>query len=265
MRKKILFICVFVLTAGHASAQLLMEKSRVRLTVNPGETVVDSVTLHNTGSVPADVKVYWQDFTYLPPFEGKKNFSQPGTSEYSMADWISYSPQLVTLPPQGKRDINYTIKVPEDAKGGHYGVLFFEQGLGKGTTTTGVNIITRLGALFFVDTVNSDKTSKIGNIRFEEEFLKGDFTNQGDVFLFPRGIYYLMDKEGVVAERGELDKIYLIPKATAGFQIPIGDALADGDYTAVVTFDLEDGDSVIKEVDFSKSGSGELQISEIRD
>jgi len=265
MFKKISVFCLIVFMVQDASAQLMMEKSRVRLTVSPGETVVDSMLLYNTGATPADVKVYWQDFTYLPPFDGQKNFSLPGTSQYSMADWISYSPQLLTLPPQGKREINFTIKVPENAKGGYYGVLFFEQGLGTGTTSTGVNIITRLGSLFFVETVNRDKTAKIDNMRFEEKFLKGSFTNQGDVFMFPRGIYFLMDKEGLVTERGELDKIYLIPGNTAEFKVAIADGLASGDYTMVITLDLDDGDSLIKEVDFSKSESGQLQINEIRD
>lgn len=265
MLKKNIILILLILVSRDASAQLLMEKSRIHLTVTPGETVVDSMTIHNTGNVAADVKVYWQDFIYLPPFNGKKNFSQPGTSEYSMAEWISYSPQLLTLPPQSKRGINFTIKVPEDAKGGHYGVLFFEQGLGTGTTTTGVNIITRLGSLFFVETINRDKTSKIDNIRFEEKFLKGSFTNEGDIFLFPKGIYYLINQDGVAAERGELDKIYLTPGNTADFKIYISDEVAEGDYTAVITLDLGDGDSLIKEVDFSKTGTGSFKINEIRD
>ncbi|MBP9854054.1 MAG: hypothetical protein KBD53_04210 [Candidatus Omnitrophica bacterium] len=237
----------------------------MRLTVTPGETVVDSMALHNVGSTTANVKIYWQDFTYLPPFTGKKDFSQPGTSPYSMASWITFSPQIVTLPPQSKRDIDFTIKVPEDAKGGHYGVLFFEQGGAVGTKNTGVNIVTRLGSLFFVETVNRDKTSTIDNIKIEEQAVKGTFTNKGDVFLFPRGIFYLTDQEGIAIERGEIEKIYLTPGNTADFTIKVNDQLAVGNYTMVLTFDLDDGDSVIKEIDFSKSDSGQLNMIAVRD
>ncbi len=263
--KKFLILSLFFLVTQDASAQLLMEKSRMRLTVTPGETVVDSMALHNVGSTTANVKIYWQDFTYLPPFTGKKDFSQPGTSPYSMASWITFSPQIVTLPPQSKRDIDFTIKVPEDAKGGHYGVLFFEQGGAVGTKNTGVNIVTRLGSLFFVETVNRDKTSTIDNIKIEEQAVKGTFTNKGDVFLFPRGIFYLTDQEGIAIERGEIEKIYLTPGNTADFTIKVNDQLAVGNYTMVLTFDLDDGDSVIKEIDFSKSDSGQLNMIAVRD
>lgn len=265
--KKILLsiIAGLVLSSTEASAQLLMEKSRVRLTVTPGETIVDSMNLHNTGGQPAEVKVYWQDFVYEPPFEGKKKFSQPGTSQYSMEDWITYSPQLMTLPAQGKREISYTIRVPEDAKGGYYGVLFFEQGLGQGTTSTGVNIITRLGSLFFVESENRDKTSKIDSIRLNGKFLEGKYTNQGDVFLFPKGVYYLVDGDGVVTDRGELDKMYLPPEAIGDFKVYLSESIDPGDYTMVVTFDLEDGDSIIKEIDFTKDRSGQLKITQLRD
>ncbi len=45
-------------------AQLLMEKSRVQETVEPGDTLVDSITLHNKTDAPMELTVYWEDFEY---------------------------------------------------------------------------------------------------------------------------------------------------------------------------------------------------------
>lgn len=263
-----IFVCfILVLTAwaGDAAAQLLMEKSRVEMTVTPGETIVDSMILHNTGGQPADVKIYWQDFTYLPPYDGEKKFSQPGTSEYTMGEWITYSPQLMTLPPQGKREINYTIRVPEDAKGGYYGVLFFEQGLGYGTTSTGVNIITRLGSLFFIESSDRNRDAAVKDVAINQKFIEGKFENKGDVFMFPKGVYYLMDYDGVVTDRGEVDKMYVIPGAVKDFKIYMSDDIDPGQYTMVLTFDLGEGDSVVKEIDFTKNQRGQLNITQLRD
>lgn len=263
---KKLWMCLFlVLLTTDVRAQLLMEQSRVNLTVNPGETVVDSMFIHNTGRQDADIRVYWQDFEYLPPYDGKKQFTPPGTSAYSMGEWISYSPQVLTIPAQGKREIRYTIKTPADAQGGYYGVLFFEQALTPAAQNTGVNIITRLGSLFYVETVDSDRSARVDNIRIQDEFLKGDFTNAGNVYQFPKGVYYLVDDEGVAVDRGNMDTMYVMPGATAEFMVVIHQDLDVGDYTMVVTFDQGDNQSIVKEIDLTKFNSGQYQIRQLRD
>lgn len=263
---KKLWVClILVLWTQDARAQLLMEQSRVHVTVTPGETVVDAMYIHNTGQHDADIRVYWQDFEYLPPYDGKKQFTQPGTSAYSLGDWISYSPQVLTIPAQGKREIRYTLKVPPDAQGGYYGVLFFEQALTAAAQNTGVNIITRLGSLFYVETVDSDKSARVDNIRIQDEFLKGDFTNAGNVYQFPKGVYYLVDEDGVAVDRGTMETLYVMPGATAEFMVVINQQLAVGDYTMVVTFDQGGGKSIVKEIDLTKFNSGQYQIRQLRD
>jgi len=127
-----------------------MEQSRVELDADPGDTIVDAITLHNRSDKSVDVKVYWQDFEYAAPFNGEKDFLPSGSSPYTMAGWVSYSPVQVTIPAYGRRDIQYTIRVPSDAKGGYQGVLFFEQGRPRQSKATGISIVTRLGALFFI-------------------------------------------------------------------------------------------------------------------
>jgi len=260
----ILFFVLSLVVCGFADAQLLMEKSRVEETVNPGETIADVITLHNNGEVPMDLTVYWEDFEYLPPYDGKKNFMPAGSSPFTMSNWIAFSPREVTIPPKGKRDINYTIKVPSDAVGGHYGVLFFESGSREKSQVTGVNIVTRLGALFFIESANKNKSAALNNINLKESTITGTFENKGNIIFFPKGIYYMMDKEGLVLERGEVDKLYVPPQKEAPFAIDLSDELKEGDYTLVLTFDLNEGDSVVKEVDLKKVSAG-YEIKQVRD
>jgi len=249
---------------GNARAQLVMEKSRIEETVKPGDTLVDSITLHNKSDEPMALSVYWQDFDYLPPFDGQKKFTPAGTSQYTMSSWIAFSPDELTIPPHGKKDVNFTIKVPSDAVGGHYGVLFFERGSRQKKDVTGVNIVTRLGALFFIESTNKNKSAAIKNIEIKEKALKGVFENKGNIIFFPRGIYYIMDHEGMVLSRGEVKKIYLPPGNEAPFSIDLSDELKEGEYTLVLTFDLNEGNSVVKEVDLKKVSSG-YEIQQVRD
>ena len=57
-----------------AFAQLLLEEGKIKLNVQPGETVMNSFFIDNTSSESFPVKVYLEDFVYVPPFDGKKNF-----------------------------------------------------------------------------------------------------------------------------------------------------------------------------------------------
>jgi hypothetical protein len=269
MKKFLLSVLIglgFSISSQNVSAQLLMEKSRVDIAVEPSQTVIDSIYLHNTSDQPIDVKVYWQDFEYEPPFDGKKKFLPSGTSVYSMASWVSFSPQEFTLPARSKQTINYSIKVPPTAKGGYYGVLFFEQGGSDVPLAgTGVNIITRIGSLFFLKTKDQVKDLKVSAWLSKVNGLRATITNSGTAVAFPVGTYYVMDKDGLVADRGELKKIYIPPGQKADFEVNFRSGVTSGEYTMVLTFDLEDGDSLVQEVDFRKEGGTNISILGVRD
>ena len=269
MRPILIKIGLAVIILGLAtpsSAQLLIERSKVVETLSPGETLVGEVFLHNSSpDTPFSVKVYWEDFKYLPPFNGKKEFLPAGSTPGSLAKWANFSPQQFTLDPKTKQPINYSIQLPPDAKGGYYGVLFFERGDMQPSGQIGVNIIFRLGALFFIETVNKDKSAEITEVKIAESDILGLFSNLGDIILFPKGIYYILDGDGLVAERGELEKIYLPAGEKAEFKVSIPEALKAGDYTVVLTFDLDEGDSLVKEIDFNKAQGGRIEITGLRD
>jgi len=260
-----MFSVMMMTATSLAHAQILMEKSRVKLTVQPGETVVDHINLHNTGDISKSIRIYWEDFEYVEPFNGKKIFLPAGTSSYSLSDWITYAPIEVTIPPKSKKKIDFTINVPIDAVGGHYGVLFFEDiPTGGKMTNVGVSIITRLGALFYIDSTNKDKSASVHHIEVKGNELVGQFSNRGNVFMIPRGVYYVMNNDGLVASRGEVGDIYLPPSEETSFSVSFSDVEQPGDYMIVMTFDLDEGDSVVFEVDFSLNADRSLTIHHIR-
>jgi len=262
-----IWLATFVFTVlfiNQANAQVMIEQGKVVIRANPGETIVNTLPIYNTSEQSAiSLRAYWEDFMYIEPFNGDKEFTPAGTSDRSASRSVNFSPQEFTLDPKGSKLISYSIQVPQDAKGGYYGVLFFEEGGGNAQGRVGVSIVTRIGALFFIETTNSAHTGKIENLAFSDQEFKGDFTNTGDAILMPDSTYYIMDKDGLVAERGEITKFYLAPEKTTAFKFSAGEKLSAGNYTVVLTFDFGGGESYTYEFDYTKAVDGSVKITKI--
>ncbi len=246
-------------------AQFFIEEGKVVLSVSGGERINKSVIINNTTANDLDVRVYWEDFQYEPPYDGSKKFFPAGTIEGSASSWIQYVPQEFRLPAFGKQKIDYTLSVPDDIQGGHYGVLFFERLGDAAEGRAAVKIVTRLGCLFFIEAKDKTKSAELQNIKFEGNDLTGSFANNSNVVLIPHTTYYIMDESGLVADRGEVAKLYVTPGAVAFWRVSLPKDLAAGRYTFFLNADLEDGDLVVKEITFQKDLSGGLVVEKVQD
>ncbi len=263
MAVKIVFtaICMLGLLSGEARAQLFLENAKVVLAVSGGEHLNGTMIIHNTSSEQGTIKVYWEDFEYKAPYDGAKNFLPAGTGPGSASQWVSFSPQVFTLPAMGQQTVAYTVSVPASVQGGHYGVLFFERSsdalkYGKEDVT----IVTRVGCLFFIESKDKNKKAALQNITLKTENVSADFINQGDVVLIPRTTFYIMQDDGMVMSRGEINNLYVPPGASAPFEIPLKQKLKAGKYTLVVNCDLGDGDVVVKEIGMAVDAASQLSI-----
>ena len=269
MIKKTFYILsvLAILAFSHsASAQMFTDKTKLELKAKPGETLIENITVYNTTKEKLDLKVYWQDFIYLPPYDGKKDFLPLGTTPYSLGDAVTFSPKQLILPPDGNAKINVSIQIPEAAQnGGYYGVLFYEKTEPAIAPGTGVKIVTRLGTLFFIETDWRNKSADVQNIKATAKGLEGSFSNKGNIFLTLKGSFYVLNSDGMVEDRGETNKLYLTPGAEGTFKFDFSDTLAAGTYTAVITFDLKEGTSVVREVDFEKSTDGQVEVIAVRE
>ncbi len=256
-----MFTCVCV----SARAQVLLEEGKIKLSVIPGENIAGKLTLHNTSDQNVKMKVYWEDFVYKPPFDGSKDFLPKGTTEHSVANWINVPARTLTFGPYAKKTVSYSINVPDHIQKGHHGVLFFEKESVEVQGTKGLNVVTRVGCLFFIEPKNKSKKADITNFRFNGKEFIADFANQGSVVLIPDGTFYIIDQEGMVFDRGEINKIYLPPGETGEYKMAFHRDLDPGLYTLVMTVGLEDDDVLVKEIDFKKSYPSDFNVVEIRD
>ena len=143
-----LFFLVFFIVPSPVYAQLMINKGKIIERVNPGTPIMGTISVHNTKDRPINVEAYMEDFEYIPPYNGKKRFSPAGTTERSISRYINFAPQTFTLPPFGRQEIRYTIRLPQETKGGYYGVMFFEENRADQLKATGVRIVTRVDVLF---------------------------------------------------------------------------------------------------------------------
>jgi hypothetical protein len=259
-----LAVCLSGFLNQAAHAQLFLEDGKVKLAVSGGEHTTGTLLIHNTSAQPADVKVYWEDFEYKAPYDGTKNFLPAGTAPASASQWVTFSPQVFSMPAFGQQKIDYTVSAPAQVGEGHYGVLFFERSSDPLQNEGGVTLVTRVGCLFFIEPKDKAKKAEV-QVGIKGTSVNATFINQGNVILIPRTTYYITQKDGLVLLRGEGKRLYVPPGASAPLEIAFKKKLNPGVYTLVVNSDLEEGDVVVKEIGLTVDASGEYTIGNSQD
>ncbi len=267
--KKIVFIfavLILVSVGSNVYSQVVLDTGKVKLIITPGETANGELMLSNDSDEDIPLKAYFEDFIYLPPYDARKKFLPAGSTDYSFNQWVFFSPQEFIVPAHGKKELSYVIKPPRNVSGGYYGVLFFERDRDvDDSQQKGIKIITRIGCLFFLETDDKYKKAVLEDLSTQNNTISGYLVNTGNVILIANSVFYVMDEEGMVADRNKLKTLYLPPGKKAFMEIADLDKLSSGRYTMVLTFDLGEGDVFVKEIDFVKESFGGLKIIETRD
>ncbi|MFH1458666.1 MAG: hypothetical protein ABIG31_05875 [Candidatus Omnitrophota bacterium] len=267
MKKCIFFLSLGFLLLANSTvfAQLVLDKREIKVGAKRGETVSGSITVSNLYNKDVTLKAYCEDFMYKPPYRGFKTLLPLGSTPRSCGQWITLTTPLFIVPSKGKQEITYTIKVPQDAKGGYYAVLFFEKGGDAISGEKGVGIKEKAGCAFYLETANKEKKAKIEDIAVSKDGIQGYLVNLGDCLLLSQGSFYAMDDKGIVADRGQIDKYYLPAGEKVLFSAKVSSNVPAGKYTLMINFEMEEGKTLIKEVDFSKDKAGSLKILAVRD
>ena len=287
--KKISYVlaCMFtflVMTAFCSEAAIIqVDPPKAFLTIPAGRSGSGKLTVRNPSDEAIKVKIYAQDWKYAAVHNGTKEFFPLGTLPLSCGNWITLSLSELDIPAEGQQDVYYTVKVPKESVGGHYGVLFFESTMSKpipsGSVTLG--LVVRLGAIFYVETAdNSTRTAEIGNFSLKKAAnskqldIGLDMKNTGNTDIISKGTLHLINNKGVVFMRSTLNKVYTLPTETARLTGSWKEPLPKGTYDAILTIDIgkasqeEDWapDFVItKETDVEIGSSGEvLKVGELR-
>jgi len=241
----LIFLFVYGFTLSEA-ATLRINPTKVRLIIIPGESKSGVIEVENPSGEAITVKAYLQDWKYTSVHDGTKEFSASGVTPLSCSDWVTVSLPEFVLTRYGKQKLNYTVKVPKDAKGGHYAVLFFESLLGKPELkeNAALGVVVRIGALFYIEPEGSiERLAEVSN--FSVQTLKDkplhinlDLKDTGNVDITCKGTYHIIDKQGMVVARGDFNDIYTFPGETAKLTAVWKYAIAKGKYDLIMTFDI---------------------------
>ncbi len=259
-----------------------VDKTKVRLSVPAGKTKVGSINIENPTDEPKAVKVYLNDWEYVPPFDGAKQFKPSDSTAYSATGWITYSPSEVFLGPYAKAKINYTVKVPQGAEGGHYSLMFFESNLGQPDSQgVGVSVAVRIATLFYIESEGTVKKEAIfSNFSIERKSkeallnLSLDMKNTGNLDITASGDYNIIDKKGMVFGRGSFNTVYTFPGDTAKLSASWSLPIPKGIYDMVLTLNLGKaqeelnlgrGEVLVKETEIEFDGNGQVvRIGELK-
>lgn len=171
------------------------------LRAKPGEKIQANIRVMNSSDQPMNVRSFAQDFvvengrTPIPVIENTSN-------RWSLAAWMTITPNFHTLAPKETAQLNVIIAIPEDAlPGGHYAMVVHEptsltadQIQAQPTDQpSGASVSQKVGTLFYV-TVEG----QINEEAYLEDFTFNNFqefgpvpysfkiNNQSDIHLTPQ-------------------------------------------------------------------------------
>lgn len=276
----LLAAALFVFTSQALAINLpYLDKSKIRISVVPGQKKYGTITVENPTPEERSMRLYLEDWRYTGSGDGSKEFLPAGTLPQSCASWISFSPAEITIPAFGRQQISYAVSAPADVAGGYYAVLFFETTLGKlsptqSGTTGGMSLNIRIASLFYVEAEGTIKrTANLDNLVLEKNKtssgldIQADFLNTGNVDITASGTFHIMDDEGVIYARGELNNIYTFPQEKVKLIGSWKEKIPAGKYDLVLTLDLgkaleesgmNKGQSLIKEAKIDLAANGEV-------
>lgn len=204
------------------------------LTVEPGKTYRGVIYISNNGDEPSDAKVYQTD--YLFSADGKVKYGDPGKDPRSNADWITFDPPRITVPPKETVSISYSVKVPDDDKlVGTYWSMLMVEGVKepaapikgeKGKVKIGIQNVMRYGVQMVTQIGDTGtRELKITNpklVRKDNQLVfQTEVADTGQRWLKPAVWVDLYNENGEYAGRFEGRRLRLFPETAARAQVSL--------------------------------------------
>lgn len=167
----LIVLLLFLVTSPIIAQGISMSPTRVFFTGNPGETVTESVILHNTAVSDYIFNINYKD--WKREIDGNKIYFEPNTLKNSNSLWLSTLENTVIVPAGATKEILVSMQIPENASTSEVtnSMLFFTQlPIQEDKTTssnTGLGIITlfEFGLhVYYTPPANKIKSLEIRNI-----------------------------------------------------------------------------------------------------
>ena len=220
------------------------------------ETYQGTIFISNNDSEPQEVKIYQTDYLFFS--DGTNVYGEPGSSiSRSNANWITFSPHRLIIPPKETATINYTINVPDDKSlVGTYWSMMMVEGIGEehpkasthpeeGKVLLGITQVVRYGIQIIThieDTGSRElkfTETKLLTKEDEGRIFQIDLENTGERWLVPFFWMELYDEQGNYVGKFEGTKMRIFPGTSIRQRIDLS-SLPRGKYMALVVADNGD-------------------------
>ena len=213
----------------------------------PGESLTQTLLVHNVGTRPVRVRASLGDWTYDPM--GKIQFLPPGTLKESASPWTAFSPAEFLLGPKESRPLTYTLTLPKDAAPGtHWGVLFLESE--DPNPPPGVPLATfrvRMAHIFYVNVPPLKTSGRITGIvpsppqRPQDPFRFAlQYQNTGNTAQKLSGRFEVRDASGKRVAEAEVEEVVVLPGQVRVLPVALVGPLPVWNYTALAILNYGD-------------------------
>ena len=220
-----------------------IDKPHIRIKAAPGTAGSETLSIKNDGNSSIAINITLHDWGFDE--NNMVAVKDPGTTPYSCASWIDISPKEILIEANKRKEVIITVRVPEDAVGGHYAALAIEAIPPKAFSHEGLGskIMTRIISLLLQETEGrTNKTASV--ISFDVVEPKKDkpllvsyqFKNEGNTYLAFEGTVNIIDKKGNLFGKTQSKKrIGTFPGDTKADRIEWFGSLPKGEYDLVLT------------------------------
>ena len=229
------------------------------LTQKLGEAKTYKISVHNDTKIAKQFKVNIYDFNMNG--KGKTSFMAPGNGKYSLAKWINISPTFIELKPGEKKEVKFTVSVPNNEAGekSAWSVIMLEQesprktleppSKGDGTVALGV-IPTYAFGVFVYQNPPNVATNKVEIINFSfaekdtAQMITIEAKNIGDGIAFCTSYIDLTNLKTGQQERLTVKTFTIVPELIRDFIFVLPKNLKKGNYLAIGVLDYENSEEI---------------------
>ncbi|MGL4611359.1 MAG: hypothetical protein ACRCYY_17065 [Trueperaceae bacterium] len=238
LRQRVFAVLGFLLLGFNLAfaADIGLSPARLDLTVEPGETITETITLLTDAVSEQQIQVEVSDFTLDPV--GELNTLPAGSLEYSSANWLQ--PELTDFVLAGSegRDFRISVTVPEDASlAGSYHAMVFFTVVPPPTETQGIGVITttRIGLTIYVTVSNSEDNSAelVDFFQNDEKTVTFAVANTGNTVMRLGGQVELRDEAGETKYALDIPDLPVLCESEREVTLELPTNIESGFYTAL--------------------------------
>ncbi|NQS99919.1 MAG: hypothetical protein HQ595_02450 [Candidatus Omnitrophica bacterium] len=241
-------VSFFLLPDLACAVKMNVDPPRVEITMEPGQEQGGYITISNhDADRPIHVRAYVSDLVYLP--DGSNDFLASGTTPWGITDWVKIGPTEFDVAPGRDRQVRYIVEIPRGARGGKYGVVFFEISptLREIQDKTGAAVNLRIGSIFLLVAKGTEiQSAELIDLKVGQPDADGNFEvscnirNDSNVLIRPFGtVKILSDVDTELAQViVNPEKSGVLPGTSRQISVKYDKAkLAPGRYAALAVLD----------------------------